>query len=113
MRKKAHRDIVSNLAQKKHANNGVRIESNSYDVAIQALSKIGKTVTKSLLWQAVTHEYKRKYGSLSQPVSAVTTSLPSSLSTLTPPDDDDNAASSNQEDRGLAAAAFTAARVNL
>ena len=42
---------------------GLRIESNSYDVAIQALSKIGKTVTKRALWTAMTREYKRKYGS--------------------------------------------------
>ena len=59
IRKKVQRDIVSDLAQKKHTNNGRRTESNSYDVAIQALSKIGKAVTKSALWQAVTREYSR------------------------------------------------------
>ena len=42
-------------------------------------------------------------------MSAVTTLLPSFLSTLTPPDDDDNAAGLNEEDRGLAATALTAA----
>ena len=113
MRKKAQGDIVSDLAQKKHVNNDKRIESSSYDVAIQALSEIGKTVSKSALWQAVSRECRRKYGSLSQPVSAVTLSSPSSLSTLTPPNDDDNAAGSNGDDRGLAAAALTAAAAAL
>ena len=91
----------------------MRNECNSYDVTIQALSKIGKTVTKSVLWTAVTREYKRKYGSSSQPVSAVTSLLPSSLSIFTSPDDNDNAAGSNKKDRGLAAAALTAAAAAL
>ena len=56
MRKKAQGDIVSELVQKKKAKNGKRSDSNAYTIAIQALSAIGKTVTKGTLYKAVNHE---------------------------------------------------------
>ena len=83
MCRKAQGDIASKLVQKKHAKNGERIESNAYTVTVQALSALGKTVTKGALSMAVTCEYTNRHGNSSSPVSIVASLLPSSASALT------------------------------
>ena len=60
MRKKAQDDIVSALVQKKKAKNGERVDTNTYAIAIQALSAIGKTVTKGTLYTAINREYTKR-----------------------------------------------------
>ena len=102
MRRKAHRDIISELVQKKHAKNGERIESNAYTVAIQASSSISKTVTKGALYTAVTREYTNRYENSSPPVSVVAALSPSSASALTSPTSSSSSEStSNNNSAGL------------